>query len=82
MLVCFVWLFIGGISYGLQWSSVELDLCRTFIVVSYRILILINLLLIYGGSVALQFGLLFLYFGGPTCRFKLSRLPLDGFFSR
>ena len=35
-----VLLFIGGISYGLPWSSVEQDLHKTFIVVSYKIVIL------------------------------------------
>ena len=33
-------LFIGGISYGLPWSSVEQDLHKTFIVVSYKLVIL------------------------------------------
>lgn len=35
-----VLLFIGGISYGLPWSSAEQDLHKTFIVVSYEIVVL------------------------------------------
>ena len=35
-----VLLFIGGISYGLPWSFVVQDLHKTFIVVSYKMIIL------------------------------------------
>ena len=39
-------LFIGGISYGLPWSSVEQDQLRTFIVVSYKKIIFSQWLII------------------------------------